>query len=67
MWILLCDVNFLVTKDMKQKMKLNWQLNIFLKQDQEGELSESTLILGLWREDKKEEEQVGNKEEMILE
>lgn len=52
---------------MKQKNKLNQQSNTFQRQNQEGESLELTSILDTWKEEKKEEVQVDNKEEMISE
>ena len=52
---------------MKQKNKLSQQSNTFQRQNQEGESLELTSILDTWKEEKKEEVQVDNKEEMISE
>lgn len=67
MWILFRYVNFIIIEVMKQKNKLNQQSNTFQRQNQEGESLELTSILDTWKEEKKEEVQVDNKEEMILE
>lgn len=67
MWILFCYVNFIIIEVLKQKNKLNQQSNTFQRQNQEGESLELTSILDTWKEEKKEEVQVDNKEEMISE